>query len=140
MLSKYVNLVKLCVGVDSVEDLTSRIDARNSTETLHVTRMWPRRAEELLNGGSLYWVIRGTILARQRILGLDEMRGADGILRCGIRLDARLIRTDPVPRRPFQGWRYLSAEDAPRDLPEPRGNDDELPRELSLALAEIGIR
>ncbi len=139
-MADYINLVKLCVGVESVDDLASRIDARRSTETLHVTRMWPKRAEALLNGGSLYWVIRGAILARQRIIGLEEIRGEDGIRRCGIRLDARLIRTEAAPRRPFQGWRYLPPEDAPPDLPERRTQEDELPMELQLALAEIGLR
>ena len=139
-MATYVNLVKLCVGVDSVADLTSRIDARKSTETMHVTRMWPKRQAELLNGGSLYWVIKGIISARQEIIGLDEMIGADGIRRCGIRLDARLHRTEAAPRRPFQGWRYLNATDAPRDLTKARKTDDTLPPELIAELAAIGVR
>ncbi|MGR3659635.1 MAG: DUF1489 family protein [Paracoccaceae bacterium] len=137
---QYVNLVKLCVGVDSVEDLTSRIDARQSTETMHITKMWPKRESELLNGGSLYWVIKGVIRARQQILSLDEQIGHDGIRRCGIRMDATLHRTEDAPRRAFQGWRYLSAEDAPRDLTKARVNDDFLPPEMMAELAAIGVR
>lgn len=136
----HIHLVKLCVGVESVDDLTSRIDARKSTETMHVTRMWPKRASELLNGGSLYWVIKGVISARQSIIGLEEVLGADGIRRCGIRMDATLFRTEAAIRRPFQGWRYLSANDAPQDLKMARGNDDDLPPKLVAELAEIGVR
>ncbi len=138
-VDQYVNLVKLCVGVDSLADLTSRIDARQSTETRHVTRMWPKRQAELLSGGSLYWVIKGVVQARQRIIALDEVIGSDGIRRCGIRMDAELIHTQSAPKRPFQGWRYLSAEDAPPDLPKLRAAETDLPRSLNLALAEIGV-
>jgi hypothetical protein len=137
---QHINLLKLCVGVHSLADLTSRIDARQSTETLHVTRMWPKRAAELLNGGSLYWVIKGVVLARQRIIALDEVIGNDGIRRCGIRLDATLIQTEAAPRRPFQGWRYLAPATAPRDLRRARSHDSDLPTALTSALAEIGVR
>ncbi len=140
MVNRYINMLKLCVGVHSLADLTSRIDARQSTETLHVTRMWPKRQAELLNGGSLYWVIKGVILARQRIIALDEVVGKDGIRRCGIRLDAALIQTEPAPRRPFQGWRYLAPASAPRDLRRTRKNQSDLPTSLTSALAEIGVR
>jgi hypothetical protein len=140
MVTQQINLVKLCVGVDSVDDLTSRIDARQSTETMHITRMWPRKESELLNGGSLYWVIKGVIRARQQIIGLDEKIGHDNIRRCGIRMDATLHRTEAAPRRPFQGWRYLDPNDAPRDLSTARETDDFLPPELMAELAAIGVR
>lgn len=138
-----LHLIKLCVGTDSVEDL-ARWQAQTRAQTSeglprHVTRMWPKRAAELLDGGSLYWVIRGEVLCRQRILGLEQATGADGIRRCAIVLDPALIRTRPAQRRPFQGWRYLSADDAPRDLPRERGSDDALPAGMSRALAEIGV-
>ena len=140
----HINLVKLCVGAEKVEDLIAgQAQARASRpdgHPRHVTRMWPKRAEDLLNGGSLYWVFKGVILARQRVIGLDEVIGADGITRCGIVLDPEIIRTEAVPRRPFQGWRYLRPEDSPRDLPESRQSEDTLPAELSAALAEIGVR
>lgn len=143
-MADHINLVKLCVGAERVEDLTDW-QARRMAETgartpVHVTRMWPRRAAELLAGGSLYWVFKGVILARQRILGLEERVGADGITRCAIVLDAEAIRTEPAPRRPFQGWRYLLPADAPRDLPATRAGDAALPPGLAAALADIGLR
>jgi hypothetical protein len=80
------------------------------------------------------------ILARQRILGLERVEGSDGIARCALVLDAEVIRTNPAPRRPFQGWRYLDPADAPRDLPQGRAREEALPEHLALALAEIGLR
>jgi hypothetical protein len=102
--------------------------------------MWPKRGDEILNGGSLYWVFKGVILARQRILGLEERVGGDGIARCAIVLDAEVVRTEGAPRRPFQGWRYLAQDDAPRDLPKGRAREEALPASLAQALAEIGLR
>jgi hypothetical protein len=101
--------------------------------------MWPKREKEILNGGSIYWVIKGVIQARQKILRLDEVTGHDGIRRCAIVLEKNLMRTAPAQRRPFQGWRYLKPEDSPPDMTDTRQNDDALPPELSAALAEIGI-
>lgn len=139
-----IHLVKLCVGADGVEDLVAwqaTPAARGwDGRPVHVTRMWPRREAELLDGGSLYWVFRGTMLARQRILRLEDRRGADGILRCALVLDPAIRRTQPVPRRPFQGWRYLDPAEAPPDLPDTRRGDDALPPGLAEALAEFGLR
>jgi len=138
-----LNLVKLCVGADSVQDLADwQASARSRGPDglpRHVTRMWPRREAELLDGGSLYWVIKGVILVRQRIVKLDDVDRGDGIRRCGIVLDPELHRTESAPRRPFQGWRYLEDKAAPSDLPRGRANDD-LPPALMAALAEIGVR
>jgi hypothetical protein len=105
----------------------------------HVTRMWPKREAELLGGGSIYWVVKGSLLCRQRIDRLDEYIGSDGIRRCAIVLDPELIRVVPTIKRPFQGWRYLKSEDAPMDLPKGREEEEALPESLSAALAEIGI-
>ena len=144
MADTVVNLVKLCVGAERVEDLEAwqimRAGGRPDYEPCHVTRMWPRREAQILRGGSLYWVFKGFILARQTILRLDEVIGQDGIRRCGIVMSREVVRTEPVPRRPFQGWRYLEPQKAPRDLSEGTPADDALPVELSAALAEIGIR
>lgn len=141
--SDKINLVKLCVGVEKVEDLIAWQAHRRAqfpgTPTRHVTRMWPKRSDELLNGGSIYWVIKGVVQARQTVLDLQEVRGEDGIRRCAIVLDDPVIRTQPAPRRAFQGWRYLTAEDAPADLPQSRASEDVLPPELSAALADIGV-
>lgn len=139
-----VNLLKLCVGAESVEDLTDwqKANAHRWPEGLprHVTRMWPKRAEEVLNGGSLYWVIKGVVLCRQRILALDEVRGEDGITRCALVLEPEVIRTQAAPRRPFQGWRYLPVDEAPRDLVRGRQGEETLPPALAEALAELGLR
>jgi hypothetical protein len=113
-----LNLIKLCVGVSEVEHLDRWIaDCRKGRDTLdHVTRMFPRRKDEILPGGSLYWVIRGMILARQPVADLEAVRGDDGIERCRIVFKPKIIRVRPTPRRAFQGWRYLEEEDAPPDL------------------------
>lgn len=142
-VGKYVNLVKLSVGTESVEGLQAWQDHYRAQlpEGLprHVTRMWPKREAEILNGGSIFWVIKGQIQCRQRILRLDEVIGEDGIRRCAIVLDPALHRTHTAPKRPFQGWRYLKSEDSPADMPEGRAQEEPLPLELSQALAEIGV-
>ena len=142
-MDKSIHLVKLCVGAEKVEDLLSwqKNPRAKGPDGLprHVTRMWPKREDEVLNG-SLYWVFKGVVLARQRILRLDEVIGADGIRRCGIVLDADVRRTEAAPKRPFQGWRYLRPEDAPRDLSPVRADETPLPAALSRALADIGVR
>lgn len=139
-----LNLIKLCVGCDSVEDLTGWQDSQRGRwaagTTEHVTRMWPKREAEVLDGGSLYWVIKGAILCRQRLIGLEPRTGADGIERCALVLDTAVIRTVAAPRRAFQGWRYLPVEDSPADLPEGRDREEALPPELARALADIGLR
>ena len=101
--------------------------------------MWPKREAEIVNGGFIYWVIKGFIQARQRVLRLDEVTGQDGIRRCAIVLDKALVRVEATPKRPFQGWRYLAPRDAPRDLSAERAAEDRLPPELQSALADIGV-
>ncbi len=140
-----LHLVKLCVGAASVDDQRAWIkkrvaqNERNGLGRVHdcVTRMRPKRADELLDGGSLYWVIKGVVLARQRILALEPRRGGDGVERTAIMLQPRLHLTEPQPRRAFQGWRYLPAEEAPSDLSVRRGKG--APPELSAALADLGL-
>lgn len=143
MGKKHINLIKLCVGADSIDDLAdwqaARMAADPENQPMHVTRMWPKRADELLSGGSLYWVIKGAVQVRQRVIRLEEVIGGDGIRRCGIVLDPELVRTTSALRRPFQGWRYLKPEDTPADLPRGRVAEEPLPPELSAALAEIGV-
>ncbi|MDJ0627994.1 MAG: DUF1489 domain-containing protein [Rhodobacter sp.] len=142
-MDKFINLIKLSVGSESVESLAhwQASAAAKGPDGLprHVTRMWPKREAEILNGGSIYWVIRGVTLCRQRILRLDEVTGGDGIRRCAIVLDPTLIRVAAAPKRPFQGWRYLDPADAPPDLRGNRRNEPDLPPKLSAALAEIGV-
>ena len=142
-MDKNVNLIKLCVGAESVQDLIDwqkKARAKGPDgQPRHITRMWPKRADDLLNGGSLYWVIKGQVQCRQRILRLDAVTGQDGIARCAIVLEHDVIRTQSALRRPFQGWRYLSVADAPPDLPKGRSEEPALPPELNRALAEIGV-
>ena len=144
IVAEFINILKLCVGAESVEDLTEWHDSHRDRwlagTTMHITRMWPKREDEVTAGGSLYWVIKGVVLARQSILRLEEVIGADGIRRCGLVMDAEVIRTEPAPRRPFQGWRYLEPAESPRDLPKRRAKEDTLPPELARALADIGLR
>lgn len=143
-VDNFIHLVKLSVGSETVDDLLEwQATRRAQTDDglpRHVTRMWPRREADILNGGSIYWVIKGEIQLRQRILRLDEIIGSDGIRRCAIVLDPEAKRTETALRRPFQGWRYLKPEDAPRDLSVGRAHEAPIPVELSRALAEIGVR
>ena len=118
-----LHLIKLCVGATSLNDLAGwqaeRLEEKRRLgepqELMHITRQTPTRKDELLEGGSLYWVIGGWIAARQTLL---ELRPVDreGIPHCGLVYDPALITVEPRPKRPFQGWRYLKVEEAPRDL------------------------
>ena len=119
-----VHLIKLCVGTDSIEDLRQWQERRlaemrrsgGRAVLRHCTRSMPRRRDEVLAGGSLFWVIKGLVRVRQRIIGLRACQDEDGRGYCAIELDQALIATVPQPCRPFQGWRYLEAADAPPDL------------------------
>ena len=136
-----LHILKLCVGCDSVDDLADwqRKRLKAGHDLVHVTRQTPRR-EGVGPQSSLYWVIGGFIRARQRIVGLNEVRGADGILRCGFELDPVLFPTVPVPRRPFQGWRYLPESDAPKDLdPDARHDFAKMPPAMRAALLELRL-
>ena len=139
-----VNLVKLSVGTESVEDMLDWQRRRSKQveggQYYHVTRMWPKREADLLDGGSIYWVIKGVILARQRILELREIVGQDGIRRCGLVLERDVTLVAATPKKAFQGWRYLDPRDAPPDLAAGRQHEEPLPPALSKALAEIGVR
>ena len=137
-----LNLVKLCVGVDSVEQLQGWLDRHDGQPTVHTTRMTPKRKDEILAGGSLYWVIKRVIQVRQPVLDLEEFTDPEGVKRCNIWLENKLVRTAPSPRRAFQGWRYLQSEDAPRDVKVQSvktGNGKEPPPELGAKLAELGL-
>ncbi|WP_394153636.1 DUF1489 family protein [Loktanella salsilacus] len=140
----HINLVKLSVGTESIDDMLGwqqqRASQSRDGKYYHVTRMWPKREAELLNGGSIYWVIKGVIQCRQRILGLREVIGTDDIRRCGIVLAPEIIRTAATPKKAFQGWRYLSPADAPGDLTGSQQAEESLPPELQKALAALGVR
>ena len=138
-----LNMIKLSVGSESVESLAEWQATRRAQTAdglpRHVTRMWPRRGDEILGGGSMYWVIQGLVLCRQRILRFDEATGQDGIRRCAIVLEPKLVRTSTAPRRPFQGWRYLPEGDSPADLRRAGGARERLSPGLAAALVEIGV-
>ena len=142
-----LNLVKLCVGCDSVEDLEEWIAFRleekraagNVAEHGHTTRMVPTRASELIDGGSLYWVIKGSVQCRQAILEIRPFTDEAGIGRCYIVLDPKVTLTAWQPRRPFQGWRYLRKDDAPVDLGNGGKGILELPTKLRQELAALGL-
>ena len=141
-----LNLIKLCVGCESVEDLEGwialKLDEKRRAgqpiESFHTTRMVPKRVEELLDGGSLYWIIKGGVQCRQRLLGVRPFVDAEGIGRCRLILERSVVRTEWQPRRPFQGWRYLSSADAPQDLGI-GGTEEELPLTLRKELTELGL-
>src|SRR5215475_9743346 len=119
-----LHLIKLAVGCDSVRELKEWVAERMATAKkkglplrhVHITRMTPKREEEILAGGSLYWVIRGEVAAREKIIGLEPFRDKDGIGRCRIVMQPKVFAVSPRPMRPFQGWRYLKPGDAPPDL------------------------
>ncbi len=146
-MSGELNLVKLCVGVDKVSELAQWRDVRAAGaraigveyEPHHTTRMWPRRAEELLDGGSLFWVFKGLILARQRIVRMDEAIGEDGIRRCRLIFDPELVLTEAHRKRPFQGWRYLTKADAPKDIGLYHEDEEEIPGTLRAELSSLGV-
>ncbi|HEU0095127.1 MAG TPA: DUF1489 family protein [Rhizomicrobium sp.] len=141
-----LHLIKLCVGADSIEDLRDWVARRSLVAiaagqepgSTHTTRMIPKRADELLDGGSLYWVIKGQVQARQKLTAIRPFKDTDGITRCDLALGPEVIETELQPRRAFQGWRYLTENDAPRDLTA-LGGDAEMPLELRRELAELGL-
>ncbi len=140
-----LHLIKLCVGVDSVEDLARWQKGRlaelkkkkRPAELMHVTRAMPKRKDEVLDGGSLYWVIRCQIAARQRILDLRPVT-KNGRLHCGIVYDAQLVPVKRRHHRAFQGWRYFDPKDAPPDLRIPKGGKG-LPEKLQAELVALGL-
>ena len=143
-----LHLIKLCVGCDSIEDLASwqaeRLRARRRAgekkpRLFHRTFQTPKRAAELIDGGSLYWVIKGVVRVRQRIKAFEAGRRDDGTPCCEIALDKTLVRTLPKPMRAFQGWRYLEAADAPRDLGVGGKGLADMPPKLVEELRVLGL-
>jgi hypothetical protein len=142
-----VHLIKLCVGCDSVRELEGwikdKLKAKRKSgekpEHIHRTRMVPKRAEELVEGGSLYWVIRGEVLCRQRVRAIRPFVDKNGISRCGVVLEPKVVLVEPRPHRAFQGWRYLTAKDAPRDLGKAAKGAARMPETLRRELRELGL-
>ncbi len=143
MRQTLLHLIKLAVGVRDVGHLAAIQAERAKTEPplRHRTRNTPKRAAELLDGGSIYWVINRAVLVRQRILGIQRDVWDDGSACAGLVLDPALVRVAARAMKPFQGWRYLSAADAPPDLGAPghAGGIDDLPHEMRLALTHLAL-
>lgn len=141
-----LHILKLCVGADSIDDLREWVAERSmmaiaaglEPHSVHTTRMVPKRIEEIVHGGSLYWVIKGQVQARQKIIDIRPFTGGDGITRCDLILGPEVVETALQPRRAFQGWRYLKPEEAPSDLAALGGGND-LPPDLKRELAELGL-
>ena len=142
-----LHLIKLCVGADSIADLEGWIADRMAERRrrgererhVHVTRMVPKRAEELVDGGSLYWVIKGLISARQRLLEVEPFVDAEGIGRCRLWLEPKVVAVAPRPMRAFQGWRYFADKDAPPDLAAAGEGAEAMPEALRRELGALGL-
>jgi hypothetical protein len=142
-----LHLIKLAVGAESLTDLREWMaermaEARRRRGPLrhaHVTRMAPKRAADILDGGSLYWVIKGQIAARQRLVGIEPFVDSDGIGRCRLWLDGAVVAVAPRPMRAFQGWRYYAAKDAPPDIDETQPGFADMPEALRRELAGLGL-
>lgn len=143
-----VHLVKMAVGIESLDHLRAvqaeRLKAARTKggtgDLRHFTRNRPRREAEVLDGGCIHWIVKGYIRARQRIVGFDEVMGRKGRPRCALILDPELERTELVPHRPIQGWRYMEDEAAPRTASEEETEQlDALPEPLADELRALGL-
>ena len=140
-----LHLLKLCVGCDSIQDLEAwiaekrRMAGGSEAEHIHTTRMVPKRCDALLDGGSLYWVIKGQLACRQRLVDIRPFTDAGGIGRCRLVLEPSVFPVRPRPYRPFQGWRYLEPDDAPPDLEDGTGDVSILPEPLRRELVALGL-
>src|SRR5437870_3437721 len=140
-----LHLIKLAVGVDDPAQMKSlqaarRKQRRQAERSPHwvYTRNTPRRAEELLAGGSLYWVVRGVIRVRQELVGfIDDFNKDEGKKYCRIQVKRTLIATAPRTCKAFQGWRYLDPERAPPDLSQ--GDTADMPPEMAAELKRLGL-
>lgn len=141
-----MHMIKLSVGSKSIETLAAyhqSLAHRRGQEGLpayadHITRMTPRRKDEVLDGGSIYWVIKGIVQCRNTIIDLAETRTQDGRKACRIVLSPDLVPVVPTPKRAFQGWRYLKPEDAPADLSS-LGDAENLPHHIRTKLVDLGV-
>lgn len=143
-----LHLKKLSVGSTSIETLEEwhREVLSRRGKIMHVTRMFPRRKDEILpngagdlTGGSIYWIIKGKMCVRQQIEDLVEVEREDGGTSCGIVLKPGLIKVVERRHRPFQGWRYLEQESAPPDLPVGAEDDEAMPMEMAEELRDLGL-
>ncbi len=139
-----LNIIKLAVGIEEVDHLGERQKRwQNANGNYqHRTRMMPSRSGEILPGGSMYWVIKRLVQVRQPIVAFHQKTDESGKNYCIIELEPRHILVEPIAKRPFQGWRYLKAEEAPRDIAQSsaaRYIDPKMPKELRLELQRLGL-
>ena len=136
-----LNLIKLAVGVDSVAHLAKLQKARKKERGRYgfFTRNMPKRAKELLDGGSIYWVIKGQVRVRQKLKHFHARADDEGRAYVIVEYLPTIIPTVPRRHRPFQGWRYLESKNAPADLPKGARADDEMPPALAEELRELGL-
>ncbi|MCX7318591.1 MAG: DUF1489 domain-containing protein [Hyphomicrobiales bacterium] len=142
-----LHLIKLAVGCESIADFKSYLSERmrsakargEKQQHIHVTRMVPKRDVELLDGGSLYWVIRGEIALREKLIAIEPFRDGEGINRCRLILEPKPVTVAPRPLRPFQGWRYLTDKDAPPDLGKAAASIEAMPEPMRRELRELGL-
>jgi hypothetical protein len=141
-----LHLIKLAVGCESVKELKGWVAERMKVAKkkglpqrhVHITRMTPKRVKEILAGGSLYWVIRGEIAAREKIVAIEPFRDKDGIGRCRLVMQPKVIAVSPRPMRPFQGWRYFTDNAAPPDLTKAAAGAT-MPEPLRRELRDLGL-
>ena len=136
-----LHLIKLAVGIDDVAHLRQVQKERRRERGRYVfyTRHMPRRSAEILDGGSIYWVIKGYVRVRERILGFVPVLEADGERYTLVRYDPKFVETEWQPKRPFQGWRYLQPKDAPPDRPAGAAATDDLPPAMMQELRSLGL-
>ncbi|MBO6549759.1 MAG: DUF1489 domain-containing protein [Rhizobiales bacterium] len=150
-----LHLIKMAAGISSLQELEerqtylrtggserARLKKENLRELIHVTRFFPKRADEILNKdnsppGSLYWVFQKRIQARQKIAEFREMPSEGGASKCGIVLEGPLVPVEMMPRKAFQGWRYLTKDDAPKDLNERAFEREKIPPQMHADLIEL---
>ena len=135
-----LNLKKLCVGITSFEMLQEwqNSEIRNKRQLFHTTRIKPKRSDEILPEGSLYWISKNKFIARQKIIEFKDVVRKDGKSACKIIFDSKLYRVANIPHRPFQGWRYLTEDKVPKDIFKD-SNNNEIPSAMLAELNEFGI-
>ena len=142
-----LHLIKLSVGAESVKDLRGWINERVKqakakglpARHIHITRMTPKRDAEILDGGSIFWVIKGEIAARQKIVAIEPFRDRAGIGRCRLVMEPKLIAVAPRPMRAFQGWRYFDPKSAPPDIGRAEASIAKMPEPMRRELRELGL-
>jgi len=139
-----IHLLRLAVGAESLESMRAwcaedRIDWQGQAAVPTYTRRAPTRTADLLEGGCIYWVVKGVVRCRQPIIGIDAVTGQDGTAYCRLLLAPELVETAPMPKRPFQGWRYLTPEAAPADLSGGGSGGGDLPPHLLAELRSLGL-